>query len=34
MQEVYTVTPTDHNGVEKRSQVMVRIENGKWRYAE
>ena len=33
-QGVYTMTPADHNGADKRSQVMVRIENGKWRYAE
>jgi len=33
-QGVYTMSPTDHNGADKRSQVMVRIDNGKWRYAE
>ena len=33
-QGVYTMSPTDHNGADRRSQVMVRIENGKWRYAE
>lgn len=33
-QGVYTMSATDHNGADRRSQVMVRIENGKWRYAE
>jgi len=33
-QGVYTLSPTDHNGADKRSQVMVKIENGKWRYVE
>ena len=28
---VYTMSPTDHNGVDGRSQVMVRIENGTWK---
>ncbi|MBK4737780.1 ABC transporter substrate-binding protein [Noviherbaspirillum pedocola] len=29
---VYKMSPTDHNGADKRSQVMVKIEGGKWRY--
>ncbi len=28
---VYNMSPTDHNGVDQRSQVMVRIENGTWK---
>ena len=28
---VYSMSPTDHNGVDSRSQVMVRIENGAWK---
>ena len=28
---VYNMTPNDHNGVDQRSQVMVRIENGAWK---
>ena len=28
---VYTMSPSDHNGVDARSQVMVRIENGGWK---
>ena len=28
---VYTMTPADHNGVDARSQVMVKIENGGWK---
>ncbi len=31
---VYTTSPTDHNGADERSQVMVTIEGGKWKYAE
>lgn len=29
---VYTMSPQDHNGVDERSQVMIKIENGKWIY--
>ena len=29
---VYNMSPQDHNGVDERSQVMVKIENGKWIY--
>jgi len=28
---VYTMSPSDHNGVDARSQVMVKIENGAWK---
>ena len=28
---VYNMSPTDHNGVDQRSQVMVRIQDGKWK---
>jgi branched-chain amino acid transport system substrate-binding protein len=28
---VYTMSPSDHNGVDSRSQVMVKIENGGWK---
>ena len=27
---VYTMSAQDHNGVDERSQVMIKIENGKW----
>ncbi len=33
-QGVYNMSPQDHNGADERSQVMVRIEDGKWRYVE
>ena len=29
---VYNMSPQDHNGVDERSQVMIKIENGKWIY--
>jgi branched-chain amino acid transport system substrate-binding protein len=29
---VYTMSPQDHNGVNELSQVMIKIENGKWIY--
>lgn len=29
---VYNMSPQDHNGVDERSQVMIKIENGKWVY--
>ena len=29
---VYTMSSQDHNGVDERSQVMIKIENGKWLY--
>jgi branched-chain amino acid transport system substrate-binding protein len=31
-QGVYTLSETDHNGADARSQVMVRIDNGDWHY--
>ncbi len=31
-QGVYRMTPKDHNGADERSQVLVRIENGGWKY--
>ena len=27
---VFTMTPQDHNGMDNRARVMVKIENGKW----
>ena len=30
-QAVFTMSPTDHNGVDGRSQVMVKIEGGTWK---
>lgn len=32
-QGVYSMSPTNHNGADQRSQVLVRIENGGWKYA-
>jgi branched-chain amino acid transport system substrate-binding protein len=29
---VYTMSAQDHNGVDERSQVMIKIDNGKWVY--
>ncbi|MES2535973.1 MAG: ABC transporter substrate-binding protein [Pseudomonadota bacterium] len=31
---VYNMSPTDHNGADIRSVVMMKIENGKWRYVD
>ena len=28
---VYTLSPTNHTGVDKRARVLVRVENGEWR---
>jgi len=28
------MSATDHNGADARSQVMVLIDNGKWKYVE
>jgi branched-chain amino acid transport system substrate-binding protein len=28
---VYTMSATDHYGVDKRARVLVRVENGEWR---
>jgi len=33
-QGVYTMTPQDHNGADERSQVLIKVENGAWRYME
>ena len=30
-QGVFNMGPADHNGVDQRSQVMVRIEGGAWK---
>ena len=29
---IYNTTPTDHLGLDQRSRVMVKIENGTWKY--
>ncbi len=31
-QAIFTMSPQDHNGVDERSQVMIKIENGQWVY--
>ena len=28
---VYTMTPTNHNGMDERARVMVRVDNGEWK---
>ena len=28
---VYNMSATDHNGVDKRARVLVRVENGEWK---
>jgi branched-chain amino acid transport system substrate-binding protein len=28
---VYNMTPQNHNGMDERARVMVRVENGEWR---
>lgn len=28
---VYNITPKDHNGLDQRARVLVRVENGEWR---
>ena len=33
-QGVYSMSGTDHNGADARSQVMVRIDGGKWKYVD
>jgi branched-chain amino acid transport system substrate-binding protein len=30
-QGVFNLSATDHNGVDDRSQVMVKVEGGNWR---
>ena len=29
---IYNTTPSDHLGLDQRSRVMVKIENGTWKY--
>jgi branched-chain amino acid transport system substrate-binding protein len=31
---VYTMSPTNHNGADQRSQVLVRIVGGTWKLAD
>jgi branched-chain amino acid transport system substrate-binding protein len=31
---VYTMTPTDHTGLDSRSAVLVRVENGAWKLVQ
>ena len=31
---VYTMIPTNHNGADQRSQVLVRIVGGTWKLAD
>lgn len=31
---IYNMSPQDHNGVDETSQVLVRIQNGNWKYVE
>ena len=31
---VYTMSPTEHNGLDNRARTMIRIENGKWMLAK
>ena len=31
---VYTLTATDHNGTDQRAVVLIRLENGSWKYVE
>jgi branched-chain amino acid transport system substrate-binding protein len=33
-QGIYSMSPSDHNGADERSQVLVNIESGKWRYRD
>jgi branched-chain amino acid transport system substrate-binding protein len=28
---VYSMTPTNHNGVDSRASVLVKVENGGWK---
>jgi len=30
---IYSMSPTNHNGADQRSQVLVRIVNGAWKLA-
>ena len=29
---IFNMSPTDHLGLDQRARVMVRIENGQWKY--
>ena len=29
---VFNMSPQDHNGLDQRARVMVKIENGAWKY--
>jgi branched-chain amino acid transport system substrate-binding protein len=29
---IFTMSPTDHLGLDQRARVMVKIENGAWKY--
>lgn len=31
---VYTMTPTNHNGMDARARVLVKVENGAWKLAQ
>ncbi|WJJ94764.1 hypothetical protein [Neopusillimonas aromaticivorans] len=28
---IYTMSPTDHNGLDERARVRVKVENGSWK---
>jgi len=28
---VYNMTPKDHNGLDERARVLVRVDNGEWK---
>ena len=30
---IFNMTPTDHLGLDQRARVMVKIENGAWKYS-
>ncbi len=29
---IFTMSPTDHAGLDQRARVMVKVENGTWKY--
>lgn len=31
---VYTMSPTNHNGMDERARVLVKVENGAWKLAQ
>jgi branched-chain amino acid transport system substrate-binding protein len=31
---IFNMSPTDHLGLDQRARVMVKIENGRWKYQE